>query len=72
MSKNERHKPIRIVPPEGVIVDSIAAHLGDDKISRDVAAEQARASAEAIGWSPESGKRKRWVGWDDWDSVRDN
>jgi hypothetical protein len=68
--KIEFSKPKKIEPPEGEILDSVTAKLGEDKTSPDVDTEQVRASFDAIGWSPESGQRKKWVGWDDWDSVR--
>jgi hypothetical protein len=71
MTKRKSFKPKETEFPEGEVVDSVAANLGDDKSSHDIAKEQTTSASGGAAWSPESGKRKRWVGWDDWDSVRE-
>jgi hypothetical protein len=71
MSIRKSSKPKKIESPEGEIVDSVAVNLGDDKFSHDIGAGQATSTSGGVAWSPESGKRNRWVGWNDWDSVRD-
>jgi hypothetical protein len=72
MGIKKSSKPKKIDSPGGEIVDSVLANLGDDKTSHASDTEQARpVPSDPVGWSPESGKRKRWVGWDDWDSLHD-
>jgi hypothetical protein len=52
MTKRKSFKPKETEFPEGEVVDSVAANLGDDKSSHDIAKEQTTSASGGAAWSP--------------------
>jgi hypothetical protein len=71
MSTKGSPKSHKIAFLKGKVADSARANPGDDKASRSRVADQATSpSSDGGATSPESGNRKNWVGWNDWDAIR--
>jgi hypothetical protein len=71
MSTKVSPKSHKISSLKGKVADSARTNPGVDSANRSRGADQATSSSSNGGVaSPESSNRKRWVGWNDWDSIR--
>jgi hypothetical protein len=70
MRTKDSPKSQKIESLKGKVVDSARVNEADAKSTRGRGAAQAASSSSVCAASPEKSNRKRWFGWNDWDSIR--